>query len=471
MDAPKTVILGAGITGLTAGYDLTRNGYPVEVVERDPFHGGLARSVHKTTERGEFIFDIGGHRWLTRKPELQQFVVELMQGEMIDVPRKSRYFIGGRWVDYPLTVRSLWSAFSLFELFGFFLSYLAARIGGAVRRREIRTLYDFLCSRFGARLTDVLLGPYGQKVWGVHPSKISASWGSARIKRFSFYEAIKTTLFPSLRGQHATLIEQFIYPELGFGRICDRLVDGIEAQGSAVHLGVPVTRVALEGNRVVSVSTGGDEPLTVAGDWFISTIPVHALIAACDPPPPPEVQEAVGRLRYRDLICVNVMLSGEALTDDTWIYFPDPAIRFNRQMEPRNWSRKMAPDGTTSVTVELCCDRTDPIFTQPAEEIAELVIGQLEEKVGIIDRADVIDTQVIRITDEYPSYDLDYEHPLRTVLEWAGGIENLMLVGRTGRFRYINTDKCVEMGLNAAGVVQGRPYDFDAEERSTLFIG
>src|SRR3989338_5545907 len=106
---PRTVILGAGITGLTAGYLLAKRDYDVEIIERAPVIGGLARSVLYKNKMGNFIFDTGGHRFFTRRQEVNKFISDLMKNELIKVPRKSRYFLWGKWIDYPLTMKSVWN--------------------------------------------------------------------------------------------------------------------------------------------------------------------------------------------------------------------------------------------------------------------------------------------------------------------------------------------------------------------------
>src|SRR5690349_4234714 len=68
--ARNVVVMGAGPGGLCAAYALTRAGMPAHVVEKAPFVGGLARTIRRQTEHGEFRFDIGGHRWFTKNDEL-----------------------------------------------------------------------------------------------------------------------------------------------------------------------------------------------------------------------------------------------------------------------------------------------------------------------------------------------------------------------------------------------------------------
>src|SRR5690348_12112790 len=92
------VILGAGPAGLATGFALARAGWLVHVYEVAPQVGGLARTVEKSGYR----FDIGGHRWFTKKDELNLFLIDLLQEELVLVNRISRIFFDGKYVEYPL---------------------------------------------------------------------------------------------------------------------------------------------------------------------------------------------------------------------------------------------------------------------------------------------------------------------------------------------------------------------------------
>jgi protoporphyrinogen oxidase len=79
----RVVVVGAGPAGLSCGYELARNEYPVIVLEQDPrYVGGLARTI----EYKGFRFDIGGHRFYSKNPEIEALWTELM-GERMRVRR------------------------------------------------------------------------------------------------------------------------------------------------------------------------------------------------------------------------------------------------------------------------------------------------------------------------------------------------------------------------------------------------
>src|SRR3954463_10315257 len=98
--APKggdrsTLVMGAGPGGLCSAYVLSKAGIPTTVVERAPFVGGLARTIHHDTEYGQFKFDIGGHRWFTKSEELNDLFKEVVAEELLWVDRISRIYFDG----------------------------------------------------------------------------------------------------------------------------------------------------------------------------------------------------------------------------------------------------------------------------------------------------------------------------------------------------------------------------------------
>src|SRR6188472_2075646 len=78
-----TVVMGAGPGGLCSAYVLSKAGVPTTVLEKAPFVGGLARTIQRQTEYGEFRFDIGGHRWFTKNDELNDLFREVVAEELL----------------------------------------------------------------------------------------------------------------------------------------------------------------------------------------------------------------------------------------------------------------------------------------------------------------------------------------------------------------------------------------------------
>ena len=92
-------IIGAGPAGLTAAYLLSKNEVDVTVLEADPVYvGGISRTA---TYKG-FHFDIGGHRFFSKSKAVEDLWAEILPDDMLERPRSSRIFYGGKFFAYPL---------------------------------------------------------------------------------------------------------------------------------------------------------------------------------------------------------------------------------------------------------------------------------------------------------------------------------------------------------------------------------
>src|SRR5947209_19182238 len=92
-------IIGAGPAGLTAAYLLRKSDVDVTVLEADPVYvGGISR----TATYKVFHFEIGGHRFFSKCKAVEDFWTEILPDDMLERPRSSRIFYGGKFFAYPL---------------------------------------------------------------------------------------------------------------------------------------------------------------------------------------------------------------------------------------------------------------------------------------------------------------------------------------------------------------------------------
>lgn len=452
------VVLGAGPAGLAAGYALARAGWRVEVYEQGPIVGGLAR-----TERfGDYRFDIGGHRWFTKKDELNQFLIDLLGDELILVDRTSRIYFDGKYVDYPLRVTNALARIGPATSVRAIGDFLVSQASRAVNQKPVVSMEDAYVAQFGRTLYEIFFKRYSEKLWGRDCSELSGDWVAQRSKGLSLFTAVRDAIRPS-EGQVESLVERFMYPRLGYGRICERMADEIERTGGQVYLGHRVTAVQHERGRIVSVTVSdGAREQRVGGDAFISSIPMTELVHGLQPGADAAAKAATSVLTYRDVITVNVMLDRTQVSPDTWLYVHDPTVCFSRLHEPRNWSRAMAPEGKTSLVLEVFCDAGDTTWRRSDADLCDLAVQDLVEKLHFAENSEVTAAFAIRSRDAYPRYGLSYRHAVDTVKQYLRGFQNLAIAGRGGTFRYFNADHAIETGLLAARQVLGDAVDVDS---------
>ncbi len=207
----EILILGGGLTGLSAGYVLSKAGLSVTVFEHDSTVGGIS----KTIEHNGFRFDIGPHRFFTKDPRLEAFVKDLMGDELITVPRKTKIFIRGKYFDYPLEPVNAVFGMGLFTTLRILGDYGLERIKRLFRNPEPVSLEDWVVANFGRTLFDIYFKEYSEKVWGIPCSAISAEWVARRIKGLSLSSAVANAFFKIKGRDIPSLVDEFLYPRTG----------------------------------------------------------------------------------------------------------------------------------------------------------------------------------------------------------------------------------------------------------------
>ena len=180
-----------------------------------------------------------------------------------------------------------------------------------------------------------------------------------------------------------------------------------------------------------------------------------------DPPPPAEVLEALAGLRWRSQVYLFLTLDKPQVTADNWIYFPNREIPFGRVSEMKNFSPRMAPADKTSLFIEFFVFEDEPLWSHSKEELLDLTVPYFE-RWGFFQRSEIRSSRLLRRRFVYPVYDLHYLDRLEVVKRWLDRLENLIYVGRPGRFKYTNQDHSLEMGILASrSILQGIPIDLD----------
>ncbi|MCA1720546.1 MAG: FAD-dependent oxidoreductase, partial [Actinobacteria bacterium] len=270
-DEPQVVVVGAGPAGLTAAYDLTKHEVPVTVLEASDTVGGISQTV----ERNGWLFDIGGHRFFTKVPEVEALWHEVLpDDEFLMRPRMSRIYYGGKLFDYPLKAVNALKGLGLLEAIRCVLSYLWVKVSPP---KDQTTFEGWVAARFGWRLYRIFFKTYTEKVWGMPATELQADWAAQRIKNLSLGTAVVRAIFPSLnKGADVTsLIEEFQYPKFGPGLMWQRCRDHVEAMGGKVLMQTAATTVHHRDGRAYAV-TATSEGGTTTYDCtsVVSTMPM-----------------------------------------------------------------------------------------------------------------------------------------------------------------------------------------------------
>jgi protoporphyrinogen oxidase len=482
------VIAGAGPAGLTAALELLRRSdvFPV-IFEPDIQVGGISKTINYRGNR----MDLGGHRffsksdWVMRwwqnilpvasdaqydtralrisyQHQSRDVVPEGRQASSADAvmlvrERLSRIFYRRRFFDYPLKLNaSTLRNMGLLETLKVGWSYGQSKVA---RRTPENSLEDFFVNRFGERLYRTFFKEYTEKVWGVPCTEISAEWGAQRIKGLSVTRALAHAVASRFRvpgdttqkHTETSLIERFLYPKFGPGQMWEEVARRVGELGGEIHLNHRVTAIERSGTKVTAVVVRDEVQDTVRVipcEYFISTMPVRDLTAMLEP----SDQELVGiaeRLPYRDFMTAGLLLnrmrlsgprtSPNGMPPDNWIYIQEPDVRIGRLQIFNNWSPSMVarPDSIW-LGLEYFCSAGDDLWSMPDASFIDFAAAELE-KIGMIDRREVIDGTVVRVPKAYPAYFGEYREFGR-IRAYLDTFYNMYPIGRNGMHRYNNQD-------------------------------
>ena len=492
------IIIGAGPAGLTAAYRLlTETDIKPIVLEGSPYIGGISRTAVVDGNR----MDIGGHRFFSKNEEVNALWQELMplQGKpsfddkklgvekplaengpdpetedrvMLLRNRISRIFFLRKFFDYPITLKP-----ETFKNMGFKNTMRSGfgYIGSVIHKKPEDSLENFYINRFGRPLYEMFFEDYTTKLWGRHPSQISADWGAQRVKGLSLMKAVWNVLSKPFRPKdkvETSLIEQYYYPKFGPGQLWETLADEVKKRGGEIIMNTTVKNINLDGNKVVSVTT--DDGREFRGDHFMSTMPVKDLVEGMGEAAPAEVRRIAGGLPYRDFITVGLLVDKlkmvnktkhKTLTGDVpdcWIYIQERDVKLGRLQLFNNWSPYMVadPEHTMWIGLEYFCNEGDDMWNMSDEDFINFAIDELV-KIDVIDRASVKDSKRIRVKKAYPAY-FDTYAEFDTVKDYLSGIDNLWCLGRNGQHRYNNMDHSMLTAMEAVRAIAAGSTDKSA---------
>jgi protoporphyrinogen oxidase len=446
------VVLGGGPCGLSAAWELSKNGKNVIVIEADSSLGGLC----KTIRYKGFNFDLGGHRLISRNNGLLSKISELMGDELLISERISAIRLNGKEFQYPISAGDILKQTGVRFVTGCLMDYAFQNTYNKIRYRPDDSLEDWIINRFGNKLYNTFFKDYTSKLWGIPSDKLSSDWAAERISLLNLWDVV-LRLCGLGKITPRTYTRTFFYPKYGIGQIFEYIGEEVKKNGGNVILNATFKKLVVRGANVKGViySINGKDEI-VYGDWIVSTIPITDLFCSLDRGGLYHgFNVPLRSLRYRSLRFLNILIDKPEISRNTWTYIPEGKYIMTRIQEPKKRSPHNAPDGKTSLILEIPCFYGDEVWNMPDDLLFKRCIDDLY-KLSIDIENKVIDYFFTREKHAYPIYQLDYKLHLKKLFSWIDGIDNILIRGRNGLFRYVFMDRAMEMGFEAAMIVQGK---------------
>ena len=424
MGQGQLTVLGGGPAGMAVSYYALRNGLEPRMYEAGECFGGNSR----TFQEQRFRFDSGAHRFHDKDPGVTRDLKELVGERLRRVDAGSQIYHDGKLIDFPL------SPFNLLHKLGVptFARATAQILLSRRRERDFPNFEAFATQRYGEIISQSFLLNYSEKLWGIPCRRLAVSASGSRLRHLN----LKAFLAEALLGNRAKTAHlessRFYYPDQGIGMIVEAILR-LLPHGSRVA-NARITRAFHRDGQIAAVEINGKERTEI--DRVVSTLPLDHFIGILDPPPPREILERAGRLRFRHLVLVALFLKRASVSRSATLYFPETGIPFTRVYEPRNRFPGMAPAGYTSLVAEIPCWKSDDVWAMGTQEARQMVVAPLQQA-GFIDPSEIIAVSSRRLENAYPVLEAGLERDVAQLRDYLAGFRNLRLSGRNARFEYV----------------------------------
>jgi UDP-galactopyranose mutase len=469
--AGRTIVIGAGPTGLSAAYHL---GQDALLLEQNSRVGGWCRSL----EVDGFTFDFAGHIMFSNEPYVHQLYQMLLGDNVHWQDREAWIYSKNVYTRYPFQG----------SLYGLPPEVIKECIVGAIEARygslkpakkanghgngngngvcktgvedccgdgilessaplaeagaQPRNFEEFIYKVWGAGIAKHFAIPYNRKLWAVPLHEMETSWLGGRVPLPDLAEMIEGALSPSPKpmGPNA----RFGYPlRGGFQALMDAWLPHLKGE---VRLNSRVVAVSPR-RRTVTLADGRE----LRYEFLINTMPLPVLVRAMGDAAPAEIRSAAAQLRHVSVRCVHIGVGRENLTEKHWIYYPEDTV-FHRIFVQGNASPFCNPPGGFGLTCEITYSRSKPLPCEGDELVRRCVEDCL--RAGIF-RADdpIVTTAQCDLPYAYVVYDHGRAAAVNAIREWLAE-RNILLAGRYSEWEYYNSDHAFIAGRKAAAQVR-----------------
>ena len=437
MSNPKIVIIGAGPTGLGAGYRLHELGYENwALYEKSDDVGGHATSH---VDSSGFLWDEGGHVIFSHYPYFDRLVDEALGNEVHECVRESWIVNGKSWVPYPFqnNLRYMPKEVQLKCLMG-------AAKAAANGQGESANFRDWILATFGEGIAEAFMFPYNQKVWTTPLERMSKSWIGERVAVVDFKRLLENVLYERDDvgwGPNS----KFKFPlHGGTGAIYRRIASCFPGR---VHTRKKLAEVDTVRRTVSFADSSGD-----TYDVLISTAPIDLLVQMLKPAQT-ELLDAAELLEHNNLLVLGLGLEKPIQTSKCWIYFSEADMPCYRATYFSHYSPFNVPDGNTERYSSLMCEMSTRVGESPdPSQVLEQVIAYLirAKMLDEEDRGRIVSRYHRTVSYSYPIPTLGRDRAL-AILQPALTEKGIYSRGRFGAWRYEigNMDHSVMMGVEA----------------------
>jgi protoporphyrinogen oxidase len=440
-DQGTTLVVGAGLSGLTAGTLLAEAGVKCLLVEKEKSVGGASRSQ----VLDGIVFDMGPHVFQYRGEPSEKFMMDLLKGEKV-IKRRFRCAIHSKGRDWKFPV-------SLADMLMYPWVYKKQMLSGFLKKKKLAkrhsqgagavSVEDEIIDKVGPAYYEDVFAKMLTAKTSLSGDKLHLDW-LARVDR-----DVNNRKEPFVALSHTGLLKKvtnafyqtYYYPFNGFQVIPDKLHERYQRAGGATILDCGPIRLEKTDNRIVSATVRNE---TVPVRKVVWTGSVNGLNRALTGKAP--------EIRYIKSILVFLTYNRAKPVKRpcVYIYYAEKDLIFNRVYYPYSIYREHAPQGKEGICLEL--NYFSELDHIDDEEIVRRTVEDVY-KIKLFNPSDLRYSRVIRLGESIPLYDLDYESKMEEAYREVRAYSNLYSVGRQGGYFFCLSPAAVLQGMKMADYV------------------
>jgi len=419
----KNIILGAGIAGIAAAYELKRNKVQSIIFEKNSDWGGLLDNF----EINGFRFDKFVHLSFAS----DKYVNDIFyQTEFLSHDPVSQNFYKGHWLKHP-------AQNNLFQL----EKEEKEKILFDFKNRkdkdisEIANYEEWLRVQYGDYFAENFPMVYTEKYWTVEAKDLETKWVGNRMYKPSLEEVEQGIV--SSETPNTYYAKEMRYPKKGgYKAFMLPMVKELDIRTNS-----GINKINLS-NKTVTLSDGTLQEF----DNLISSLPLTEICKLIENVPS-NVVAASEKLNYTSGYLVSLGFNKPDLADKLWFYIYDKDILPARVYSPSMKSPDNVPAGCSSIQAEIYFNKGQKLVISDSEILAQTIKRFIE--IGLFKEEDLI-VKDIR-SEKYANVIFDhaiYENR-KIVLEFLEQ-NNIISVGRFGEWEYFWSDQSLLSGRNGA---------------------
>ncbi len=429
MEKIKTLIVGAGLTGLSAAYHL---GSDYIILDKDTVVGGKSKTWRHSSGTH---FDITGHWLHISHPYVKDLIFQLLDGKIKQIERKARIFSHNCYTRYPFQANTYGLPKEIIKdcLVGFFEAQLQKAT------HTTHNFKDWLLHTFGKGICDNFMFPYNEKFWQIDLAEITQNYASRYIPRPKIEDVIAGAL--GLSQEEMGYNAKFYYPEKGgIGAIANAFEKSLKIK---TDCGVTLASIDIL-NKIAKIDNGR----MIQYEHCISSIPLPLLIQKIHAPQ--NIQSCSDTLKsiyitYWDILVKNTSYQKE---DYHWIYFPENQYPFHRV---GSYSAADS-DAVPSKEYRSYYVETSHLHRDSMKSSQSKILQALNDLGTLLKNDEIVEIRQSTIDQAYVIFDHHYAENREILLQYLKE-HQIHSIGRYGGWQYNAMENSIMDGKRNADLI------------------